>query len=119
MTNVSDYLTLVEVAKRTGTSKVTARRYLDAGRFPDAKRENGRADGRWLVPWEDVVASGLARKKLAGLLVAPEARTTDALERSLESLARTVEIQAQTIDRLTAIVGNLSRSGGGEAHGWS
>ena len=115
MTNVSDYLTLVEVAKRTDTSKVTARRYLDAGRFPDAKREDGRADGRWLVPWEDVVASGLARKKLASLLVIPEARTTDALERSLESLARTVEIQAQTIDRLTAMVKSLSRdcAGGG------
>ncbi len=116
MTNVSDYLTLVEVAKRTGTSKVTARRYLDAGRFPDAKREDGRADGRWLISWEDVVASGLARKKLAGLLVAPEVRSTDALERSLESLARTVEIQAQTIDRLTAMVESLSRSGGGDAH---
>jgi hypothetical protein len=116
MTNVSDYLTLIEVAKRTGTSKVTARRYLDAGRFPDAKREDGRADGRWLVPWKDVVTSGLARKKLAGLLVEPEARTTEALERSLESLARTVEIQAQTIDRLTTLVGNLSRSGGGDVH---
>jgi len=117
MTNVSDYLTLVEVAKRTGTSKVTARRYLDAGRFPDAKREDGRADGRWLVPWEDVIASGLARKKLAGLLVVPETRTTEALERSLESLAHTVEIQAQTIDRLSAMVGNLTRNRvGGGAH---
>jgi hypothetical protein len=54
MTNVSDYLTLVEVAKRTGTSKVTARRYLDAGRFPDAKQPivaTPHDDGgvRWFV----------------------------------------------------------------------
>lgn len=117
MTNVSDYLTLVEVAKQTGTSKVTARRYLDAGRFPNAKREDGRADGRWLISWDDVVASGLARKKLANLLVAPDVRPHDAQERSLESLARTVEIQSQTIDRLTAMVENLSRSGGGASHG--
>jgi predicted site-specific integrase-resolvase len=117
MIHVSDYLTLVEVAKRTGTSKVTARRYLDAGRFPSAKREDGRADGRWLIPWEDVVASGLARKKLAGLLVPSDTRTTEALERSLENLARTVEIQAQSVDRLTVIVENLSRNCGDDAHG--
>ena len=114
---MNDYLTLVEVAQRTGTSKVTARRYLDAGRFPNAKREDGRADGRWLVPWEDAVTSGLARKKLACVLVPPEARAMDAIEHTLESLARTAELQAQTIERLTATIENLSHGVGGAPHG--
>jgi hypothetical protein len=113
---VNDYLTLVEVANRTGTSKVTARRYLDAGRFPNAKREDGRADGRWLVPWEDAVASGLARKKLIGHFVSPEVSTPVA-EHTLESLAHTAELQARTIDRLTVLVEELSHSVGGGSNG--
>lgn len=108
-------MTLVEAAERTGTSKVTARRYLDAGKFPNAKREDGRADGRWLVPWGDVVASGLARKKLAPTLEELQSRPTDALERSIETLSRTVESQAQTIDRLTALIAQLTQDSG--SHG--
>ena len=103
-------MTLVETAERTGTSKVTARRYLDAGKFPHAKREDGRADGRWLVPWDDVVASGLARKKWTPPS-GEASRLSDALERSIETLSRTVESQAETIGRLTALVAQLTRGG--------
>lgn len=60
---MTEYLTLAEVAARTGKSKVTVRRYLDAHRFPNAVREDGRRDGRWLVPWGDVVNSGLTRTR--------------------------------------------------------
>lgn len=107
-------MTLVEVAERTGTSKVTARRYLDARRFPQAKREDGRADGRWLIPWDDVVSSGLARKKLADSAVSAERRANETLERSIEVLSRTVEAQAQTIGKLTALVAHLTNPGGGD-----
>jgi hypothetical protein len=111
---MDDMLTLVEVAERTGTSKVTARRYLDAGKFPGAVRENGRGDGRWLVPWSDVLGSGLARKK-TGAAQGPEGdRTDDPLIRTLEAQARTIEAQArliesqaQTIERLSGRVERL------------
>ncbi len=114
---VTDYLTLIETAERTGTSKVTARRYLDAGKFPNAKREDGRADGRWLIPWEDVVSSGLARKKAAGNFGDGAVGASETLQRSLEILSRTVEVQAQTIDRLTALVEQMNRLGGGDPRG--
>ena len=99
-----DQLTLVEVAERTGTSKVTARRYLDANRFPNAIREDGRADGRWLVPWSDVVASGLARKKLLGSPAPDGPDGTAWMAEAIGSMARTIEAQSEVIKHLTALL---------------
>jgi len=104
---MDDMLTLTEIAERTGTSKVTARRYLDAGKFPDAQREDGRGDGRWLVPWSNVVASGLARKKGAMAAGAGAGRADDAIARTLEAQARTIEAQARTIQHLSGLVERL------------
>ena len=99
------YLTLVEIAERIGSSKVTVRRYLDAHRFPHARREVGRADGRWLVPWDDVVESGLARRVVNTERIAESSRNDQAI--LLESLVRTIESQAQTIERLTRALEEL------------
>jgi len=105
---MDEMLTLVEVAKRTGTSKVTARRYLDAGKFPDARREDGRGDGRWLVPWDNVAASGLARKK-GGADSGPEGRReVEPVLRTLEAQARTIEAQARTIEAQAQAIGQLT-----------
>ena len=103
---MDEMLTLVEVAERTGTSKVTARRYLDAGKFPDAIREDGRGDGRWLVPWDNVAASGLARKKGADL--GPGRREGDPVMRTLEAQARTIEAQARTIEAQAQAIWQLT-----------
>jgi len=111
---MDDMLTLTEIAERTGTSKVTARRYLDAGKFPDASREDGRGDGRWLVPWSNVLTSGLARKK-TGAAQGPEGdraddpliRTVEAQARTIETQARLIETQARTIEHLLGRVERL------------
>jgi hypothetical protein len=87
-------LTPVEVAARTGTSKVTARRNLDSSRFTNAIREDGRSNGRWLDPWSDVLAPGLARKKLLGAATAEHTpsvlhafRRDNASHQAMESVA--------------------------------
>jgi len=108
---MDDMLTLTEIAERTGTSKVTARRYLDAGKFPEARREDGRGDGRWLVPWRNVVASGLARKKGATAESPGAGRADDAIARTLEAQARTIEAQARTIQQLLGMVERLGDPG--------
>lgn len=53
--------TLVEAAAVTGLSRVTIRRYLDAGKFPNARRDTStaRRPAPWLVPRSDLRALGL------------------------------------------------------------
>ena len=104
MTN--QLLTLIEIAERTGSSKITVRRYLDAKRFPHAIREVGRGDGRWLVPWDDVVSSGLARRIMNSEPAVGES-TPEGDPKLVESLMRTIESQAQTIEQLTRTLDSL------------
>jgi hypothetical protein len=52
---------LAEAAAVTGLSRVTMRRYLDAGRFPNATRDptTARRPLPWRIPASDLVAAGL------------------------------------------------------------
>jgi hypothetical protein len=60
-TNETSY-TLTEAAQVTGKSRVTMRRYLDGGKFPNAWQEQveGNTPPPWRVPLGDLVAAGLA-----------------------------------------------------------
>lgn len=53
--------TLVEAAAVTGLSRVTMRRYLDAGKFPNAIRDTStpRRPPPWRIPRSDLSALGL------------------------------------------------------------
>lgn len=48
--------TLTEAVQRTGASRSTLRRYLDAGKFPNAYKDTSKA---WRFPLEDLLAAGL------------------------------------------------------------
>ena len=97
MAGTTGNLTIAEAARRIGVSKVTVRRALDAGRFPNAIREEHRGDGRWLIPWRDIEQSGLIR---ASALVARPEPTRQPLELVVEMQARTIERQAEVIETL-------------------
>ncbi|MGA9223605.1 MAG: helix-turn-helix domain-containing protein [Pseudomonas graminis] len=49
--------TLTEAVQRTGSSRSTLRRYLDAGKFPNAYKDSSKA---WRFPLEDLLAAGLS-----------------------------------------------------------
>jgi predicted DNA-binding transcriptional regulator AlpA len=49
--------TLTEAVQRTGASRSTLRRYLDAGKFPNAYKDSSKA---WRFPLEDLLAAGLS-----------------------------------------------------------
>ena len=49
--------TLTEAVARTGVSRSTLRRYLDAGKFPSAYKDSSNA---WRFPLEDLLAAGLS-----------------------------------------------------------
>ena len=49
--------TLTEAVQRTGASRSTLRRYLDAGRFPNAYKDTSKV---WRFPLEDLLAAGLS-----------------------------------------------------------
>lgn len=55
------WLTLSQAADAAGVARTTIRRALDAGRFPQAKRDadlNGPGGGAWRVPVDDLLAAG-------------------------------------------------------------
>lgn len=49
--------TLTEAVQRTGASRSTLRRYLAAGKFPNAYKDSSNA---WRFPLEDLLAAGLS-----------------------------------------------------------
>jgi predicted DNA-binding transcriptional regulator AlpA len=49
--------TLTEAVQRTGSSRSTLRRYLEAGKFPNAYKDSSKA---WRFPLEDLLAAGLS-----------------------------------------------------------
>lgn len=54
--------TLVQAAAATGVSRMTIRRHLDAGRFPNAVQDRVSAGGGlppWRIPLGDLLAAGL------------------------------------------------------------
>jgi len=55
------WLSLSESAHAAGCARITIRRALDAGRFPQAKRADGPGgpgSGGWLIPVTDLLAAG-------------------------------------------------------------
>jgi predicted DNA-binding transcriptional regulator AlpA/DNA-binding transcriptional ArsR family regulator len=49
--------TLTEAVQRTGASRSTLRRYLEAGKFPNAYKDTSKV---WRFPLEDLLAAGLS-----------------------------------------------------------
>jgi MerR family regulatory protein len=59
-------LTIAEAAKACGVSASTIRRYLRAGRFPNARREPSPVPGQswqWRIPPEELPVAGLDRRR--------------------------------------------------------
>ncbi len=54
-------MTLTDLARRTGLARITIRRYLDAGRFPNAFQDHTSVHkpAPWRVPLSDVLLAGL------------------------------------------------------------
>lgn len=102
----SRWVTLVEAAALTRRSRVTMRRYLDRGRFPNARREPGRDDGRWQVPVEDLLAAGLEvgppSDRCEVVADTPAAPSDDGLAAVVAIQAQTISEQARVIQRMTA-----------------
>lgn len=115
------YLTLSEAAKVTNRSRVTLRRYLDAGRFPHAKRDEEDVNQQWLVPASDLVAAGveihpgaldecapaaldISLEVRLAVAEAVAAERADALDR-IGELAAALRAQA---DAITALLGTSS-----------
>lgn len=91
-------LTLTDAARATGVSRVTMRRYLDAGRFPNAFRDADSGSGAlapWRIPLDDLRAAGLDVDRPAEVASAPTAGEDARLSAAValaEERERTVEI---------------------------
>jgi len=109
-TSSAEYLTLADIAERLGVTKMTARRYLDAGKFPHAIREAGRSDGRWLVPMFDVEQSGIGRRYRHRPLPTSATEPAGGQESTADvgAMAETILAQARTIERLVAVIAALT-----------
>jgi len=81
--------TLAEAAAVTGLSRVTIRRYLDAGRFPNAFRDDStpRRPAPWRVPRADLSALGrtLREPQMHDHGVSPSPATEKSVDLALEA----------------------------------
>lgn len=80
-------LTLSEAAVASGVSRVTLRRRLDAGAFPNAYQAALEGIGRrdtWRIPVGDLAGAGFVLSNLAGPAVTPTRRTGDLEKRVAE-----------------------------------
>jgi predicted DNA-binding transcriptional regulator AlpA/DNA-binding transcriptional ArsR family regulator len=104
--------TLTEAVQRTGASRSTLRRYLDAGKFPNAYKDTSKA---WRFPLEDLLAAGLSLSEPTSerALSTPteqgqstpteQAKTISAEQVSkLEQALRDERIRADNAERLAA-----------------
>lgn len=96
--------TLTEAVQRTGASRSTLRRYLDAGKFPNAYKDTSKA---WRFPLEDLLAAGLSVSEPPAerALSAPTEQVTDAMSEQvskLEQALRDERIRADNAERLAA-----------------
>ncbi len=109
---------LTEAALVTGKSRVTIRRYLDRGQFPNAFRDDGGEPGPvpWRVPLSDLVAAGLTVSPVEMLAHSGEVRQGDTeggrttLQVVREQLATATALAAErerTIESLRAQVADL------------
>jgi predicted DNA-binding transcriptional regulator AlpA len=104
MTSTRPAWTLTEAVQRTGASRSTLRRYLDAGKFPHAYKDTSKA---WRFPLEDLLAAGLsvseppAERALS--MPTEQAGTATAEQVSkLEQALRDERIRADNAERLAA-----------------
>ncbi len=61
MSDSRPWLSLSEAAQAASCARITIRRALDAGKFPQAKRGDGPkgpGSGGWLIPVDDLLAAG-------------------------------------------------------------
>jgi hypothetical protein len=59
MTTNGAWFTLSEAAALGDRSRVTLRRYLDAGRFPNARQDENDPNRPWLIPLGDLQEAGV------------------------------------------------------------
>lgn len=104
--------TLTEAVQHTGASRSTLRRYLAAGKFPNAYKDSSSA---WRFPLEDLLAAGLSPSEKAreraqststeeGLNKPTEQTSTAADEQvsKLEQALREERARADNAERLAA-----------------
>jgi predicted DNA-binding transcriptional regulator AlpA len=96
--------TLTEAVQRTGASRSTLRRYLDAGKFPNAYKDTSKA---WRFPLEDLLAAGLSVSEPPSERVQSlptEQPNESALEQvnKLEQALREERTRADNAERLAA-----------------
>lgn len=94
--------TLTEAVQRTGVSRSTLRRYLDAGKFPNAYKDISKA---WRFPIEDLLAAGLSVSEppTERALSAPTEQVSIAMAEQvskLEQALRAERVRAENAERL-------------------
>lgn len=106
-----ELLSLSEAARVSGVSRVTVRRYLDAGRFPNAVQMPGSGAGRgqWRVPVGDLRAVGwsVSSDLAAGV---PEAAPLTQTADEVSFLRRTIVDLTAALQRQQAISADLARA---------
>lgn len=103
---MTTWFTLSEAADISNRSRVTLRRYLDQGRFPNARRDESDVNRPWLVSLEDLTAAGVSVTSEPDLTVGVS-HTGDA--EPLAVAQALAEERLEEIKRLTAVVDSLLR----------
>ena len=98
--------TLTEAAEATNKSRVTLRRWLDEGRFPNATQDVTDPNLPWRIPVQDLVSAGATVHKdpetdtaMTQAMVVELAVQTALAKERLEALERT-NVSNETINRL-------------------
>jgi predicted DNA-binding transcriptional regulator AlpA len=96
--------TLTEAVQRTGSSRSTLRRYLDAGKFPNAYKDTSKA---WRFPLEDLLAAGLSvseppTERAQSMPTEQPSTATDEQVSKLEQALREERTRADNAERLAA-----------------
>lgn len=95
--------TLSEAAEVTGKSRVTLRRYLDQGRFPNAYRDEKDPNSQpWHIPAADLRAAGLTPSTDPAHGASLEGGPEAALRTELAVAQALAEERAHTIELLSA-----------------
>lgn len=99
------WYSLSEAAAACSRSRVTVRRYLDAGRFPNARRDESDPNRAWLVPLRDLRDAGLRPSGDTGS--SSEEGPADLVVRLAVAEALAAE-RAAEIARLEAVIAALT-----------
>ena len=86
-------LTLTEAAEATDKARVTLRRWLDEGRFPNAGQDLTVPAHPWRIPIQDLVAAG-------AVLVKDPAEDTEATQALVVQHAVVEALAAERLDAL-------------------